>query len=159
VAIVICQFSACGGQRYASTSNPSPVNDLGGHKRTLSPSEQESINQAFSELAAGHEPVHPPTPSDHPRWSDVPLAAVYACDEIEAAILTQTDEQDQVVFTFATVEGYRGRLVVSRVEGTEVYRTSAEIGMFGDKTERAEALCEAFDKQMRLFEKKRSLGD
>ena len=87
------------------------------------------------------------------------MAAVYACEEIEAAILTQADEQDQVVFTFTTVEGYQGRFVVSRVEGAEVYRTSAEIGLFGDKPKRAEALCEAFDRQMRLFAKKRSLGD
>jgi hypothetical protein len=158
LAAAMFNVAACGNQRYAAESHPQSDQAGVAYKNTLNRSDHRQIEQVFDELSAGHEPVNPPVASSAPRWSDVPLAAVYACEEVEAAIRTQTVEQDQIIYVIETVEGFPGRLTVTRCEGPEVYRATVEIGLFGDKTDRAASLAKAFDRQMKAFAHKRSLA-
>jgi hypothetical protein len=88
------------------------------------------------------------------RWSDVPLAAVYACEESEMAIARQRQTESCHEFEIRTVEGYPGLLRVSR-DQKDIYRCEAVIGIYGDRTDRAETLISEFHTQMRAFGRKR----
>jgi hypothetical protein len=122
----------------------------------LSDSQQRQVEGAFDDLAQGHTAgaIAKPAPSERGRWSDVHLAVLYACDEIEAAVVQRTKRDWGWEYYLRTAEDWPGTLMIRRADAARVYEASASIGIFGDRTERAEALLEAFAEQMRDFGRK-----
>jgi hypothetical protein len=158
IALAVASLSGCSRQRYASTSAPSPTLDEGGDpplKPVLSTQDKQQIQSQFRMLAEGHSSSRSPSvAAEGFRWSDIPLAAVYACEETEMAIAHQRETADAYEFDIRTVEGYPAKLEVFRDVGS-VYRAQASVGMFDDRTQRADELLRAFERQMRAFGRKR----
>jgi len=136
--------------------------------RTLSPEQQRQATAAFRDLARGEVQRQRPAPAagaageggeEGVRWSDVPLAVLYACDEIEAAVTRQAEHDWGWEFAIRTVEDWPATLRVRRADPPRIYDASASVGVFGDRTDRAAALLAAFDEQMRAFGRKRGLPE
>ena len=126
----------------------------------LTSREDHQIEAGFGTVVAGHSATQVPQPAGpRGRWSDVPQAAVYACDEIEAAVVRQREEPWGWEFGIRTVEDWPGILTVRRVDDDRVYEASASIGWTNDRTQRETALLEALDKQMRAFGKKHRMPE
>jgi hypothetical protein len=87
------------------------------------------------------------------------MAAVYACDDIEAAIVRRIQHDWGWEYRIRTVEDWPGVLRVHRTADERIYQSTATIGLFGDRTDRAQALLKAFDEQMEAFARKRRLPD
>ena len=129
------------------------------YSRILGATDQRAVETAFGGLVAGMQPQAEPKRAKRGRWSDVPLAAVFACDDIEAAIVRRVEHDWGWEYRIRTVEDWPGVLEVHRTNDERIYRTTATIGHFADRTDRAEALLKAFDEQMHAFAKKRRLPD
>jgi hypothetical protein len=127
----------------------------------LTDSQRMQVERAFDDLAPGHKAGAKPTPapSERGRWSDVHLAVLYACDEIEAAVVQRTKHEWGWEYHLRTAEDWPGTLMIRRADTARVYEASAIIGIFGDRTERATALIEAFAEQMRDFGSKRQFPE
>lgn len=89
------------------------------------------------------------------RWSDVPVAVAYACDEAEMAVVQTIKKPSAYEFRLRTIEGYPGELAVWQADDDRIYQATATIGHYGDRTHRAQQLLKAFEHQMRAFGKKR----
>jgi hypothetical protein len=129
------------------------------YTRTMTDVQVQSIEQAFDSLAAGKTAVERPAPAQGMRWSDVPMAVVYACDDIEAAVVQSSEHDWGWEFTIRTVEDWPGTLQVRHTADPHAYTASATIGIYGDRTKRAQALLDALDKQLRAFAKKPQLPE
>lgn len=145
------------GKRYAATSMHVCPKEETALKCVLTQADQRQIEAAFTGLAEGHRPVDPPHAAANVRWSDVPLAAVYAVYDVEMAIVREAEVEGSFEFALKTVEGYPAVLRVHQTAGPDVYFAEAHIGMFDTRRERAVELLKAFDKQMRAFGRKRKI--
>ena len=144
---------------------------------TMTPTQQQEIQSAFESLVEGAKAVNRPVTAATGRWSDVYPSVVAACDEIEAAVVSKTLHEWGWEIHIRTVEEWPGTLTIRRVApepqplstphtatsaamGPRVIcQATAVVGLYGDRTERAHALLEAFDKHLREFGHKRRLPD
>lgn len=124
-------------------------------KKVLNIDEQARIRAAFAELARGRTASNPPAKSLTGRWSDVPLAVYYACEDVELTTVTTTEHEWGYEYTLRTIEEWPGRLMVKRGDGDRVFSAEAFIGWDDERRHRAAALLRALDKQMRAFARKR----
>jgi len=124
-------------------------------KGVLSASDQHDIEVAFAGATNGQPAGRAPEPSPVVRWSDVPLALAYACDDAEMAIV-EADESDEVCrYRLVSVEDWPGTMIVTRTDDSRVYKATATVGVFGDHADRAARLVDALEKQLTAFAKKR----
>ena len=131
---------------------------------TMTSAQQREIEGGFESLADGRTAVSRPVVAPlGGRWSDVYPAVVEACDEIEAAVVSKKLYDWGWEIHIRTVEEWPGTLTIRRAmpESKEIsiYEATAVIGLYGDRTERAEALLKAFHERLRAFGRKRSLPD
>lgn len=146
---------SCKAEPFAASTRSVVTPDDDRYVRVLDKEQQKQIKAAFADLAAGHDSVSTPMPAAAGmRWSDVPLAVFYACDEVEMAITRTTEHDWGYQFDLLSIENWPGRLVMQRTDDERVYEAHATIGRFGDKTERAAMLLEAIEKKMRAFGRK-----
>lgn len=129
------------------------------YARSLTSAEQRQVEQAFGSLIEGKTALHRPIAAEGVRWSDMPAAVVYACDDIEAAVVRQTEHDWGWEFAIRTVEDWPGLLTVRRTADQRGYEAAAVIGVYGDRKDRAQALLDALDKQLHAFSRKRRLPD
>jgi hypothetical protein len=145
----------CSRQPYATVTATRLPEETQHWNPVLSHQEQATIQGSLMTLAEDHSPTRVPTDAVHGvRWSDVPLAVVYACDECEMAIVRQRTTDAGYVFELKAVEGHPATFTVLRDEQS-IYRSEATVGLFMDEIERAAALQKAFDRQMQSFGRKR----
>jgi hypothetical protein len=127
-------------------------------RQVLDPDDQAVVWRTFRSLAEGHDPVNPPrTPAQGMAWEDVPAAVAAACDDIEAAVMSVDESEDQYLYTLRTVEDWPGELLVRRADDRRVYVAQAWIGLFPDdpaRVARAEALLDALERQLRAYGRK-----
>ena len=146
---------SCRADPFAASTRSVVTPDDDRYVRVLDKKQQKQIKAVFADLAAGHDPVSVPMPAAAGmRWSDVPLAVFYACDEVEMAVTRTTEHDWGYQFDLLSIENWPGRLVMQRTGDERVYEACATIGRFGDKTDRAAMLLEAIEKQMRAFGRK-----
>lgn len=142
---------------------------------SLSDSQQAEVRSAFESLAAGSGAVTRPVPAERGRWSDVYSAVLYACDDVEMAVVSRKHQKadsegygagvgERWEFGLRTVEDWPGTFIVDRVadaadSDAPIYRATAMIGQFKDRTDRAQALLDAFERQLRLFGRKPRLPE
>jgi hypothetical protein len=123
-------------------------------KPMLSDAEMAAVWRGIGEVAADHEQVNRPRPAaTGRRWSDMPSAIKLATGAVETAVVeADVREGGRVIeCRLMTVEGWPGRLVVSRVDGPDLYEAEAEIGRFPNepaRRERAEMLVKALDRAL-----------
>lgn len=140
-----------------------------GYVRTFSDADRDQVRREFQELTSNHVAVSPPAPAKGPvpaRWSDVPLAAAYACDDAEAAIVATNQYDWGYEFRLRTIEDWPGTLTIRRTHDARIYEATAFIGLKADEggeaiidhSSRAEALLKALDRQMLEFGRKPSLS-
>lgn len=148
------------------------------YRRTLSTQDRNQIEAAFGSLAADHNADRRPQLAsdltDGQRWSDMEAAVLYACDDTEMAVIARkqtfggADGRQSVgwEFTLRTAEDWPGMLTIHRlpIDPTKpspqsVYEAAAEIGRFGDHTQRVEALLAAIDRQLTAFGRKKRLEE
>ena len=93
-------------------------------------------------------------------------AALYACDDIEAAVVSKTLHDWGWEIHLRTVEDWPGTLLIRRSDDQprpttgRVYQASAAIGRFeDDHADRAQALLEAFDQHLQAFGRKKRLPE
>ena len=154
--------AGCAQPPYAAESG-SPCRDVD-LSRVLDDRDQAEVTATFESLAQEHEPSGWPKGAEsmRGRWADVPLAAVYATDEVEMAIRQTVEHEWGYEFHLITVESWPGVLEVRRATApheNDVYIASARVGRFGDRQDRAEQLIRAFDRQMRAFGTKRGFQE
>jgi hypothetical protein len=154
VAGVLALAAGCAQPYAASGLRPQPQEQV--HFRpTLNSTDQSRIVQAMEQLTLDHTARRLPQPSARPRWSDLPLAVAYACDDAEMAV-TRTIQHDWgYEFRLLTVDGFSGTLNVRRTSGDDVFNADAVIGIFGDRTEQAQRLVNALANRMKAFARKR----
>src|SRR5688572_13584507 len=151
-------WGGCYAERFAAESRDPSARESISQKAVLDESDQAAVLRAFKELARGHQAVNAPSAAPQGvRWSDVFDAALFACDELEMAIVQTTTTSAGYDFQLKTVEGHTARLVVIRAPDPQVYQVEAEVGLYSDRLDRAMQLCAAFDRQMRAFGRKRKL--
>jgi hypothetical protein len=153
--LLIVAVPGCAKSPYAASAQRFQIQDEIHYKAVLDSSEQAAVRKCFRALGEGHHSVD--LPKATVRWSDVPQAALFACDEIEAAIVQTSKADWGVTFEIRTVEDFPGELVIYRQPEPEVYMARATIGLYGDRTAKAAELLEAFDDQMRAFGRKRQI--
>lgn len=128
--------------------------------RTFSSADQARLKSDFRSLAEGKEATQKPVVAPNGRWSDVYAAVLYACDDVEAAVVWKHEYDWGWEFRLRTVEDWPGTLTIRRAttgadEPTHrIYEASCSIGTFGDRTTRSQALLDAFDKQLLAFGRK-----
>jgi len=151
--------SGCARARPAAESERfrGPAEPL--YTGTLSPDQQQRVKGAFDALAAGKSAVNHPAAAEGVRWSDLRLAVAYACDDVEAAVVRQTQREWGWEFAIRTVEDWPGTLTVRKTNDQRVYEATAVIGVFGDRKERAAALLDALDTRLRELGRKRKFPD
>ena len=147
---------------YAASTNLSLTTEEERTVRVLGPAEQAEAKLALSELVEGQSPVDPPhaAPASF-RWEDVELAAILACEEIEAAVMAVTVGHDRCQFKVRTVEDWPGELFVRRLDG-DGYEVTASIGRFPHRPEqasRAEQLEAAFRRTLTALGRKRGFDE
>lgn len=164
-----CAKSPPPAAEVALTHDPSET----AYARILSPQDRQHVVAAFNSLTINHAPIQRPQAAGEAtygqRWEDVYAAVLFACDEVEMAVVGKTEvkvganNRDTVGWTFRvrTVEDWPGTLTIQRIalspdsSGPQrVYEAQASIGEFGDRTARAEALLAALDHQMTAFGRK-----
>ncbi len=104
------------------------------------------------------------------RWSDVYAAVLYACDDAEMAVVRKREFTWGWVFDIRTVEDWPATLIIQRSDSTEgassipagavhrtgaIYHASAIVGRLHDRSTRAQALLDAFDRHLLAFGRKR----
>ena len=148
---------------YAASSNLRLTPDEQQQKLTLNKEEQAAVLAAMQNAAEGQGPLEPPAraPSGK-RWSDVPLAVEYACDEAEMAVIEMIEEDDgrRLRFRLRTVEDWPAELVVCRAATSDIYTAQAWVGRFPDRPariERRDKLLAALEHYMEAFGAKRAL--
>ncbi|HWB19637.1 MAG TPA: hypothetical protein VG711_04995 [Phycisphaerales bacterium] len=150
---------ACAKQPYAAES----LSLVSGEKpqvRVLNAAEQHEVLTAMDEVADGHHVVHSAAPVPQGvRWSDVPLAVIYACDDAEMAVVSKHESDNQCTYTIKTVDDDRGTLTVTRCDDARIYLAEAKIGFSVDRPDAARRLLDALDNQMRAFGRKREYPD
>ncbi len=107
-----------------------------------------------------------PTTAPHGRWNDIPRAARGAASKAEVAIVSSRFEPDgasiesaeRIVFSIVTLASEPGRLEVSRGTDGSVYRASAVIGLFGERTDTAERLVSELARELEAFGRKPELA-
>jgi hypothetical protein len=158
VRVLFCLWfgAACGcSVPYAAEKLARQPGDNPPTKGVLTASDQNEIGEAFDDAADGRDADQSLKPSGTIRWSDVPLAVVYACDEAEMAVV-EADEGDAVCrYRLISVEDWPGTLIVTRVDDGRIYEASATVGEFGNREDRANRLLEALESQLKAFAKKR----
>lgn len=147
----------------------------------LDASERDRTVAIMKDAARVDDPVYPTPAPRGVRWSDVPAAARLAAADVamavvrgakpnaagdaiwDAAFLAKppaslvgdlADGRERWVFEVKTLRDERGFLVVVRDPAAppgEVGPAAAEIGVVGERTADAEALVEAFAKQLRTL--------
>jgi hypothetical protein len=148
---------------YAASSNLRLTPQEQQQKLTLDAEEQAAVLAAMQSVTVGQRPVDPPARAPAgKRWSDVPLAVEYACDEAEMAVLEMIEEDDgrRLRFRLRTVEDWPGELVVRRAEPEAIYTAEAWVGRFPDqpaRLERRDRLLAALEHYMEAFGAKRAL--
>ena len=122
----------------------------------LTPRQQAEVMRSFRALAAGATVVDPPAPAPHGvRWSEIPQALAWACNEegVEMVIVETHQDVYGYDFTLRTIENWPARLVIGHGRGEQVYEiTEVSVGRFPDNPERIErgaALVEAFEMWLR----------
>ena len=130
-------------------------------KRQLSAQDRQQMVQIMTSVAENHEVVDPPHVAEHGvRWSDIPIAMTYACKNVEMAIVKTIETDDQTVFELKTIDNQPGRFEIHQVDDNSIYEIKlVEVGRFSNPKNQnaAMALKEEFEKQLRLFGKKRAL--
>lgn len=120
--------------------------------------EQEStIRATFRELAVGHRAVdRPGVPASGWRWSEVAEAARLAAADVEAAVVRGESFVDPSGrpdwrFDLTTIEDWPGQLIVTQVDANDPngIMATATIGLYRDRTERADRLVAAFHQRLR----------
>ncbi len=132
----------------------------------LSPRQQAEVMRSFKSLAAGTTAVNPPAPAPHGvRWSEIPQALVWACNEdgVEMVIVQTNQDLDGYEFILRTIEDWPAKLVIGHGRGEQVYEiTEVSVGRFPDNPDRVErgaALVKAFETWLRTMGAKRKLND
>ncbi|MCP3905690.1 MAG: hypothetical protein GY715_18850 [Planctomycetes bacterium] len=117
----------------------------------------DEMDAAWGEIglvAEGHEQVNRPRPApEGRRWSDMGTAIKLASGYVEATVVSTDVEDDgrRLRSNLMTVEGWPGVIVVTRVEGPEIYTAEASIGRYPDepaRRRRADALVAALDRAL-----------
>lgn len=155
---IIAVASGCSPTRPAADrlelepGEPSQPGELGSAERA-------ALLEAFSGLTAGAAGQNVPGPASRPRWSDVPLAAAAACDEVEAAIFDTQEPQPGhlMVLVLRTVEGHPGAMSITR-DATGAITAEAWFGRFPEEQRhrvRAQALVEGFLRHLEGYGRKR----
>lgn len=125
----------------------------------LSPEDQRALRREMSAIAAGHEPVSPPTPAAHgARWSDLDLAVYYATAEVEMAVVRTERTAERHRYVIETIDEKPAELIVHRRPPPEIYAAEASVGRFGDETERARRLVEALHTHLKELGRKRDFS-
>ena len=125
--------------------------------------------QSLRASSEGYQSTHQVTSEKNPRgrWTDVETAVYWAMSEegVEMGIgridrygpiprwrlVQEPKEITRYVFHLKTIEGWPGTLIITPVDGEQVYETHATIGRFPDmpaRQERAQKLIEAVEKWM-----------
>ena len=144
--------TGCSAPPYAASTNSVLVPEDLHKKKTLTAAEQSQLRAAFDELAVGHKPVNSYDKSSGKlRWSDVPNAVAFACDDAEMGIVRTVKRDWGYEFQLRTIEDYPAQLIVKRTHDDRVYKATAVVGHFEDHQDRAAALIKALDKQMKAF--------
>ena len=132
----------------------------------LSPRQQAEVMRSFKALAAGATVVNPPAPAPRGvRWSEIPQALVWACNEdgVEMVIVRTYQDLDGYDFTLRTIEGWPARLVIGHGRGEQVYEvTEVSVGRFPDNPDRVErgaALVEALQTWLRTMGARKKLNE
>jgi hypothetical protein len=150
----------CGTHRFAATSNELLLPDEPLLHRILTPDEQSQVLEAMQSFAAGRSEADPPSPAaSGVRWSDVPLAADYACDANSMAVVSIAKGEGIYTFQLKSIEDYPGVLTVRRVDDERICTAEASIGRYGDYDTKAVALLASFDEFLRGFGAKRGFED
>lgn len=158
--LVCILFGGCSSTPpYAASTNLRLTPDEKAEKLVLSPSDEAQALAAMRAVADDQSPVNPPRAAEAGvRWRDVPIALYYAATEVEMATTRVREMPDVYEVELKTVDDHPGRMVVRRVGGDRVYEADAVVGRFGDDVERVRQLLAAFDRQMKLFGRKRELS-
>lgn len=149
--------AGCKSAPYAAADNRPLAEESTHYKAVLNSHDQSRIEAGFGTLSQDHQAVAPPRPALFGvRWTDVPQATLFACDDAEMAVVRTLERPWGYEFHLLTIENFPGRLLVRRTDNKLVYEAEATIGLYGDHVARARELLEAFDQQMRAFGKKRA---
>ncbi len=132
----------------------------------LTPAQQAEVMRSLKTIAAGATVVNPPAPAPHGvRWSEIPQALAWACDEdgVEMTIVETHQDIYGYDFTLRTIESWPARLVIGHGRGEQVYEiTEVSVGRFPDNPERVErgaALVKAFEKWLRTMGARKRFND
>ena len=132
----------------------------------LTPRQQAEVMRSFKALAAGATVVNPPAPAPRGvRWSEIPQALTWACNEdgVEMVIVRTYQDLDGYDFTLRTIEGWPARLVIGHGRGEQVYEvTEVSVGRFPDNPDRVErgaALVEALQTWLRTMGARKKLNE
>ncbi len=156
LAASVMSVVACTASPPAAASNLHLTEYEQRQRMVLCEAERAEIRDALASLVVDHQIVRLPAPAENGmRWSDVELAAYYACLDVEVAAVRSVNAGRTWKFELRTVNERPGRLLVRRVDGPSVYAAEATIGRFKDDDALAERLLAAFDKRMRDLGAKR----
>ena len=132
----------------------------------LSPRQQAEVMRSFEAIAAGATVVDPPAPAPRGvRWSEIPQALAWACNEegVEMTIVETHQDIFGYDFRLRTIEDWPARLVIGHGRGEQVYEiTEVSVGRFPDDPERVErgsALVEAFEMWLRKMGARKKFND
>lgn len=125
----------------------------------MTDAQESTIRQTFRDLAIGHQAVNRPSvPASGWRWSDVEEATALAAAEVESAIVQGmsyvTDSGEPAWrFELVTIEDWPGEMIVSLKDDASPtgYEVTVTLGLFGDRTARAQQLVAAFDEHLRAL--------
>ena len=168
LAMAALAAAGCGNLPPAAGSNLRLDQAERSRKWNLGPADEADALAAMRGVAAGLASVEPPTaaPAEQGgmRWSDVHLAVLMACDEVEAAVFgTATNEcGNERRYMLRTVEDWPGTLVVKRAASPRVYTATVTFGRFADEPKyqaRGTALLAALARKMKAYGAKRQFRE
>lgn len=156
LALACCAIGACSTPPPAAESNLRLTEQEQSQRQVLTEAQRAEIRAALATLVADHEVDQLPRTADHGvRWSDVKLAAYYACKDEQMASVRSSNTDNVWVFHLRTANERPGQMVVRRVDDERVYEATVTVGRFHDDDESAARLLKAFHSRMRAFGHKR----
>jgi hypothetical protein len=154
--VAILFLAACSMQPERTTvdSNVRMPGEPSTVARTLTPAEENQLIDAMASAQTPQEraearPLEQAGASG--RWREVPTVAGVAVKRCQTAILDQRAIEGGWRFTLVNIHDEPGELVVHGNDAEGVTDVTASVGMFGERTSRAEALVRSFRETLQEY--------